>query len=172
MRFSPAARHLISHLKLDPSKITPTGPRGHILKSDVLEFLSQPQISQSHNIKFDTPYTYYKLECPVDTVLPVLERANKSFMEHIEKTAHDVAIQYDISPDFTFTETTPLHLSWPIMNTSCAIHFNGFKHIPSLTTKTQTFASISITCDGRWIQFPQFLETFQFRLSAGILSSK
>jgi pyruvate dehydrogenase E2 component (dihydrolipoamide acetyltransferase) len=38
-KMSPSAQRLIHSQKIDPSKIQPTGPKGHILKEDVINFV-------------------------------------------------------------------------------------------------------------------------------------
>lgn len=53
LAMGPSVRNLLSHYRLDPKQIASTGPHKILLKSDVLDYISQknltPQAAKSHS---------------------------------------------------------------------------------------------------------------------------
>lgn len=54
MAMGPSVRNLIHHYKLDPAKITSTGPHQTLIKSDVLSYINQNQLNPANNMANQT----------------------------------------------------------------------------------------------------------------------
>jgi len=87
LNLSPAVRHLIFQYNLNPSQIQPTGPKGLILKGDVLKFMAtpkdqrtretsklqqQPQTFAAPSGAFSkTPHYYFNASIQLDEVIEI-----------------------------------------------------------------------------------------------------
>lgn len=61
LNLSPAVRHLIFQYNLNPSQIQPTGPKGLILKGDVLKFMATPK-GLLYNEFVNTYFSFLKIK--------------------------------------------------------------------------------------------------------------